>query len=235
MLIDQENWLKVNFPFIDVHTHNTVISEDVISVPSLFLQELDFQSEIKSTFSAAIHPFHAQKFTLKEVAEMLNNLVKQPGLIAIGETGLDKICFSDYNTQKALFELHIEFARAYHKPLILHVVKSWSDLIGYLRHINVPFIVHGYSEGVELTKHLIDLGCYFSLGKSVLSIFPRLRESIQIIPISSLFIETDNSNVQIQDIYQKVAEIRNISLYDLKIQINKNFSTFFFGSNIENE
>jgi len=217
----------MNIPYIDIHTHNTVISEDVISVPGMFLQELDFQSEIVSPFSAAIHPWHARKFTLKEVTGMLNNLVRQPGLIAIGETGLDKACTTDYRAQKALFDLHVEFAHKYHKPLILHVVKSWNDLIGYLGHINVPFIVHGYSEGVELTKQLIDLGCYFSLGKSVFGILPRFREAIQIIPISTLFIETDDSKVKIEEIYQEVAKITDISLDDLKIQINKNFSAFF--------
>jgi TatD DNase family protein len=79
-----------------------------------------------------------------------------------------------------------------------------------------------------LTKQLIDLGCYFSVGKSVLRITSRFREAIQIIPSTSLFLETDDSNVNISEIYQEVSKIVDISLDDLKIQINRNFKTLFY-------
>jgi TatD DNase family protein len=94
--------------------------------------------------------------------------------------------------------------------------------------VNVPVILHGYSEGVELTKQLIDLGCCFSVGKSVLRITSRFREAIQIIPSTSLFLETDDSNVNISEIYQEVSKIVDISLEELKIQINMNFRKLFY-------
>jgi len=217
----------VNIPFIDIHTHNPVNSEEVISIPSLFLQDVDFKNDIKTSFSAAIHPWHATQFTPEEVRPMIENLMKQTGLIAIGETGLDRVCTANFQMQKLIFELHIEFAENYHKPLIIHAVKSWNELIGYIRHAKVPIVLHGYSAGTELTKQLIDLGCYFSIGKSAFRMTPRFYEAIQLIPLTSLFLETDDSHLDITKIYFQVSKTLNLPLEELKIQINKNFKSLF--------
>jgi len=218
----------VDIPFIDIHTHHSLDSKEIISVQSIFLQDIDSKNEIKTPFSAAIHPWHATKFSFEQVSVMFENLTNQPGLIAIGETGLDKICTADYQQQKRLFELHLKYAENHHKPIIVHAVKSWNELIVYLKHSKLQFILHGYSEGTELTKQLIDLGCYFSVGKSVLKITHRFREALQIIPPTSLFLETDDSFVNIREIYHEVSKILDVPFDQLKIQINKNYKNLFF-------
>lgn len=217
----------MDIPFIDIHTHHPVNSEEIRSVTSLFLQEVDLQINKNDPFSAAIHPWHAANFAPGQVNAMLENLTNQSGLIAIGETGLDKACSADYQLQKLLFELHIRYAEKHRMPLIIHAVKSWNELTVYLKRANVPFLFHGYSQGIELTKRLIDLGAYFSAGKSVLRITPRFREAIQIIPLSSLFLETDDSLADIREIYHEVAKIRGLSLEALKFQINRNYNKLF--------
>jgi len=217
----------MSIPFIDIHTHHPVYTEGIISIPSLFLQDIDIQNVPNKYFSAAIHPWHASNFTTLTIRTMLENLIMQPGLIAIGETGLDKVCKADYQQQKLVFELHLEFAKNYHKPLIIHAVKSWNELIEYFKLTKVPLILHGYSEGIVLTRQLINLGCNFSLGKSVLQISPRFREAIQIIPLDSLFLETDDSLTTIIEIYQEVSAILGLSVEELKNQIYKNFNRLF--------
>jgi TatD DNase family protein len=217
----------MSIPFIDIHTHHPVYTEGIISIPSLFLQDIDIQNVPNKDFSAAIHPWHASNFTTLTIRTMLENLIMQPGLIAIGETGLDKVCKADYQQQKLVFELHLEFAKNYHKPLIIHAVKSWNELIEYFKLTKVPLILHGYSEGIVLTRQLINLGCNFSLGKSVLQISPRFREAIQIIPLDSLFLETDDSLTTIIEIYQEVSAILGLSVEELKNQIYKNFNRLF--------
>lgn len=217
----------MDIPFIDIHTHHSRNSEEIISVPSFFLQDVDSKNEIEIPFSAAIHPWHATKFSFEQVSAMLENLSNQPGLIAIGETGLDKICTANYQQQKLLFELQLKYAENHHKPVIIHAVKSWNDFIPYLKKARVPFIFHGYSGGAELIKQLIDLGCYFSVGKLVFQMAPRFREAFQIIPLTSLFLETDDSSLDIRKIYREASEILNIPLYQLKIQLNENFKNLF--------
>ena len=217
----------MNIPFIDIHTHNPVNSEEIISVPSFFIQDIDLQKDINILFTAGIHPWHATEYSTEQVTTMLDHLTKQPNLIAFGETGLDKACAADYQLQKQLFELHIEYAEKYRKPVIIHAVKSWNELILYFKQTKVSFVLHGYSEGIELTKQLIDLGCYFSLGKSILQNTSRFREAVQIIPPTSLFLETDASTFEIVEIYREASKLMDIPLEELKIQINNNFNNFF--------
>ncbi len=217
----------MNIPFIDIHTHRPVNSEEIQSVPSLFLQDVDSTHPEYPRFSAAIHPWHASQFTPDKVGEMLENIATAPGIIAIGETGLDKACSTDYQLQKLIFGLHLDFAVNHHKPLIIHAVRSWNDLIISLRHTKIPVIIHGYSGGKELTKQLIDLGFYLSVGESVLRTTPRFRESLQLIPLTSLFLETDESGEDIRKIYHEISQLRGLSPEEFKIQIFKNFKTVF--------
>ena len=217
----------MNIPFIDIHTHHPVFCDEIISVQSLFLQHIDLKNEIHGPFTAAIHPWHAEGSTLGQVNEMLSNLISQTGLIAIGETGLDKVCKADFGQQKLIFDLHLHFADNLHIPMVIHCVKAWNELIVYLKVAKVPIILHGYSSGKVLTKQLMDLGCYFSVGKQAINPAQGFRESMQIIPPASLFIETDDSGANIQEIYLGVSKIIEIPVQELKIQINKNFKNLF--------
>ena len=201
--------------------------KDIISVQSLFLQDIDYKNEITFPFSAAIHPWHSTKFDSKEICKMLDELSSQKNLIAIGETGLDKACTADYEIQKKVFDMHVDFARSYNKPLIIHLVKSWNELIPRLKQAKVPCVLHGYSEGVVLTRQLIDLGCYFSIGKSILNPSRRLLEAIKMIPLTLLFLETDEAIMPIQEIYHQMSKILDLPMDLLKIQIYNNFASLF--------
>ena len=169
----------MKIPFVDIHTHHPKNSAEILSVESLFLQDAGSTRNVNFPFSAAIHPWHTGSYSLKQIEAMLEEVVKKPGLIAIGETGLDKSYKTDYQHQKQVFGLHLEFAQRHSKPLIIHAVRSWNEIIEYLKHSKTPSILHGYSAGVVLTKQLIGLGCYFSVGKPVLQITPRFRESFK--------------------------------------------------------
>ena len=220
----------MTFPFIDIHTHHPVFSEGIISVPSLFLQDIDFNHPLTYPFTAGIHPWHAEKFNLDDINIMLEYLTNQPGLIALGETGLDKKCNSDFNLQKTVFGLHVKFAVKYHKPLIIHCVKSCNEMIAASKKLNVPFILHSFNGNVELTKHLIRHGFCFSIGKAIVKNNVRIRESIQIIPATSLFFETDDELRDIGEIYNVASSILQCSVEDLKSQVFSNFNRIFHDS-----
>ena len=213
--------------YIDIHTHHSGNSEQVIAVQNLFLQEINLSSEISFPFSAAIHPWHSSGFDLKEVSLMLEKLKTQKKFFAIGETGLDKVCAADYTQQRKLFELQVNFAEANHKPMIIHTVKSWNDIISTLKRAKVPCILHGFTGGLILTKQLIELGCYFSIGKSVMQLNPNHREAIQTIPLKSLFLETDESQIPIEEIYLQFSKVLNLPVDTLKTQIQENFNSIF--------
>ena len=215
----------MDIPFIDIHSHTRKDFSGVVTVQSCFLQDLD--PSLSTIFTAAIHPWHVDRFHFEEVKAMLGKLARHPGLIAIGETGLDKVCLSDYGQQKLIFELQIEFAERNNLPLVIHSVRSWNDMIGYLKKVRVPFIVHGYKSGKEMTRQLVYIGAYFSIGKAIFDQPSRFIEEIKSIPLTSLFLETDESLAPIEDIYMEVSRIRGISLEDLKYQVYDNYNALF--------
>jgi TatD DNase family protein len=214
----------MSIPFVDIHTHHPVYEEDVISVPSLFLQDIATNQTLKSPFTAGIHPWHADKLGLDEIKMKLQHLITQHELVAIGETGLDKKCQVDIDVQKTVFELHIELAKAIQKPLIIHCVNSWDEIIRYSKKKEIPFILHGYRGNVELTSQLIHHGFCFSLGKAILNGNQKLEESLRIIPPTSLFFETDDDLADIKIIYNAAALILSCSLEDLKRRVFENYN-----------
>jgi len=217
----------MSIPYIDIHTHHPVVSEDHISVPSLFLQDIDFKLSLPNLFTAGIHPWHAEKFNLNEIKNMMTSLTSQAGLIAVGETGLDKKCKTDFISQKLVFELHIDFAARNQLPLIIHCVNSWNEMISYSKHSKVPLILHGYDANPELTKQLLHHGFYFSIGKALLNEKSKIRETIQMIPATSMLFETDDEKIEISEIYKVTAQIFNCPIEELKRQIFDNYNRIF--------
>ena len=217
----------MKIPFIDIHTHNGQNSEETFAVQSLFLQDIGKTGVVNFPFSAAIHPWHVDKYNLVEINQMLEKIIADKNLLAIGETGLDKGCTSHYERQKEVLNLHIQFAQTYHKPLIIHAVKSWNELVPIIAQIRVPIILHGYSQGLNLTRQLIDLGCYFSPGKLALNPSASFVEALTIIPLKSLLFETDDSMIPIEKIYDQVAGFLNVSVELLKNQVCENYFTIF--------
>ena len=217
--------IQMDYPYIDIHTHHCSEKSGIITVQSYFLQ--DVNPSITTCFTAGIHPWHVNGFSIDEVKNMLENLIGHPGLIGIGEIGLDRVSSSGYNQQKRIFEAQLLFAEKYNFPIVIHTVRSWNEMIGYLKKNKVPFILHGYLAGMEITRQLIQIGAYFSLGTPILNPNFRFQEVIKTIPLTSLFLETDESSVPIQRIYLELSKIRGISLNDLKCQIYENYIKLF--------
>jgi len=129
--------------------------------------------------------------------------------------------------QKEVFVAQAQLAAEVSKPMIIHAVKTFNEIIGVRKHFsNVPpWIIHGFRGKLETMQSLVKNDFLISCGPAVLKAYNRamLRE----IPINKLFLETDDSEVPIQEVYNKVATIRGISVEELKAHISRNFATHF--------
>jgi TatD DNase family protein len=65
-----------------------------------------------------------------------------------------------------------------------------------------------------------------SIGVAILSNV-KLQKSLEMIPNDRLLIETDNSKMNILEVYKKVSEIKKISLLELENLIEDNFKRTF--------
>ena len=214
-------------PYIDIHTHDAVEQEDVFQLQSLFLQDFEQLLLLKFPVTAGIHPWHAHLFTPEEADEMLERTIGNPTIIGIGETGLDRSIHTSLSIQEEIFKLHIEAAQRTGKPLIIHCVRCWQDIIRMKEGTTVPWILHGYTGNLQTTQQILRKNFIFSIGAHLLDHRAKLQESIEIIPTENLFLETDDSSVDIRDIYRKVALLKNMSVEDLKMHIFANFKKIF--------
>ena len=145
--------------------------------------------------------------------------------MAIGECGLDGLINIDDEIQENVFQRQIEFANEINKPLIIHSVRRFSQLISFQKEAKVPLIIHGFNKrktiGDELQKH----DFYLSFGKSVLQNV-NLQEFVKQFPTEKLFLETDAEDFEIELLYQKVADLKSMKVEILVQQIEENLTIF---------
>ncbi len=169
-------------------------------------------------YSIGIHPWHIQRENIQKELNLLEKYVGLPNVKAIGECGLDKLCETDFNRQKEVFLLQTAISEKVGKPLIIHCVKSFDEII-YLRKKVQPkqaWIVHGFRGKPEQAIQLVNHGFYLSFG------FNYNEKTIQNVSIEKLFLETDEDSCDIQTVYQKTAKALGISEQNLIQQIERN-------------
>ena len=171
-------------------------------------------------FSAGIHPDSVSE----DLEERINWLHEVSGLkncVAIGECGLDGLINVDEKLQEKVFALQINLANKLQKPIIIHCVKRFFQLHQFRKISKVPMIIHGFNKRKTIGDDLLKNGFCLSFGKSVLYNV-NLQDFVKDFPTDQLFLETDSSDFEIKELYEKVAELKNISLKDLQQKIKEN-------------
>ncbi|MCM1519421.1 MAG: TatD family hydrolase [Lachnoclostridium sp.] len=146
-------------------------------------------------YSAGIHPWNAA-LADNESFVRLRELAFMPEVVAIGETGLDAAVDVDEAIQEELFKKHIELARLTGKPLIIHCVRRYNELMAIRRDsgADVPWIIHGFRGKPQLAQSLARQGFYISFGERF------NPASFDTVPASQRLIETDESQLSIEEI-----------------------------------
>lgn len=211
--------------FFNVHTHQLSGSEKVLELVNQF--PLEFNKGLLC-YSIGIHPWYINEDQLEEELVFMEKKLKDPYCLALGECGLDKRIKVPFDLQLRLFERQLLLAQQYEKPVIIHCVAAFGELISIRKRLNirVPLIVHGYSKNSQLAKALVDNGFYLSFG-SHLILKPQLKVGFQEIPSDRFFLETDMGSFGIEEIYAIAAKYKNWSIEELKQQIKSNFASVF--------
>ncbi len=175
--------------------------------------------------SVGLHPWHIDENPQK-LFEKIENSASSKKVIAIGETGLDRLINVPFDLQKVVFEFHFSLAQKLNKPLIIHCVKAYYDFIPFVRKTKVPMLFHGFNGNEDVLKKLSESPlAFFSQGKALF----RQKGAViwKLIPDGQKLLETDNSPVLISSLYRKAADLEGISLEDLSLNLKKNAFTFF--------
>lgn len=158
----------------------------------------DFSQRNPKLFSstAGFHPHVAQQVTAEHLA-VIEKLLAQDKVVAVGETGLDfNRNFSDPDSQLAVFEEHLQIASRVNKPLFLHqreAHKPFFERLSAYRDELVGGVVHCFTDTRSALRDYLDLDMYIGItgwvcderrGKD-------LQDIVSYIPQEKLLIETD--------------------------------------------
>ena len=216
--------------FLNFHAHQQKPGADEIVIQSLFLQEnLIVQPNDKIFFTAGLHPWHAEQLTKSEIEFRLENLISKKQIIAVGETGLDKIRGANWQTQIDVFKTHVGIAEKHKMPLIIHSVKSHNEILKLRIDLKakVPWVIHNFTGSEQIANDLIHHGFCLSLCHHIQNSNSRISDYIQTLPLERIFFESDDFNVDIKGLYYTAAIKFEISIEELKKQISKNFESLF--------
>jgi TatD DNase family protein len=211
---------------IDLHTHQQKTGA-FVQILNQFAQDLPLPGD-DHFYSAGIHPWHIGTVDQDKCLKLLEEAAHRRNLLAIGECGLDKAIDTDFAVQEDCFRKQIGIAEKYNKPLIIHCVRSYNELIRIKLETKstVPWIIHGFQAKLPTLFQLIRHGFYFSVGEKLL--LNHLKsEIISTIPTYRLFLETDDSDRSIRNIYLLAAQILKTDEEALAERIALNFKNLF--------
>ncbi len=212
--------------YIDIHTHriSATAGLTVINRYEGFEQAVD-----GITCSLGVHPWYIQADAPEKQLASLRQYAALPNVIAIGECGLDKATDTAWQLQVRVFAAQIALANELNKPLVIHCVRAYEEVLDMLRdsEVAVPVIFHGFNKNIQLAERLVKAGYYLSFGAGLLKEGSNATYVIQSIPVDHFFLETDDSTVPIEQIYETAARWLKTGKDALILQLQNNFRRVF--------
>lgn len=169
-------------------------------------------------FSTGLHPCFLAQADIQFKA--LEQLCTHNNCIAVGEIGLDKRSQYNFNTQIYYLDKQLELAATHHKPVIIHCVKAWNELLMHLKphEAGIKIIIHGFRGKPELAMQLCSRGYTLSFG------FKYNTLSVKLCPAHQLLLETDEVIAPIEALYREIAATRGITPQQLAMQCQANLA-----------
>ncbi|MDE6166144.1 MAG: TatD family hydrolase [Muribaculaceae bacterium] len=161
----------------DIHTHNPDADNAVINLePGMAMRD-------DALYSVGWHPWWPD-------CDMawVERTAADPRVVIIGECGIDKLRgVGTLAEQAETVRRHAALSERLAKPLLLHIVGAWSEIMALRRELlpGQPWIIHGFRGKPELARQLLRGGFSISLGKKF------NHETAAVIPADRLYRESD--------------------------------------------
>jgi len=216
--------------FCDIHSHQKECSDKVWKLLNITFpkESIDIIFASEQVFSVGLHPWFLEEKSYQRQIEIIEQIAENKNVWAIGETGLDKAISVDFLWQIEVFRRHIAISEKLRKPLIIHCVKAYNEVLSLHKQLQPSqnWLIHGCRANMQISWQLQKQGIYLSFGEALLK-SPKLQGTFAQIQSEYFFLETDDSKICIEEIYEKAAQIRNTSLKEIQNQIKQNLCKFF--------
>ena len=145
--------------------------------------------------SAGFHPLYMGD-DHEEGWRQLEDLLCDPRVVGVGETGLDYYYDSTPpQQQRDSFRRHLQLSSRFNKPIIIHIRDAFDDAFKIIDEegLGAGGVVHCFTGGPEECQAALDRGLYISLsGIVTFKSAKGLRAATPLIPDDRLLIETDS-------------------------------------------
>jgi len=201
--------------------------------------------------TVGIHP-HEAALAKQDDFDQLQQLAREPKVIAWGEIGLDYFYdHSPRDVQQRVFLQQMEMARSAKLPIIIHCRPSdnsenaWEDLLRLIREnwtsSGLGGVLHCFTGTVDYARAALDLGFMISFAGNIT--YPKaqnIRDAASMVPLDRMFIETDcpylapvphrgkrNEPAYVVETARQIGELRGTSPEEVGRQTSRNFGEFF--------
>jgi TatD DNase family protein len=214
---------------INIHTHHPTAAVGVLEIQSVRFGEIPEPDALY--FSVGLHPWYLDGISRESALLWLREQAMRPEVLAVGEAGLDKLTGAAWDVQMQVFEWCIEVSEEVEKPLVVHCVRAYEEVLALKKRLKPkqPWMIHGFRKNLSVAKRLLDAGCVLSYGAALLQAQAALQEAFIDTPDDAFFLETDDQDVDIRQIYAAAAEIRQVSVERMARMMRENFQRVFVG------
>jgi TatD DNase family protein len=211
--------------YFNLHTHSFSNQSDVVELVNQYPQEF---TDAFPQYSIGIHPWFIVEDRIESDLAIIESKLNESACMAVGECGLDKRIDISFELQQTVFERQLILAEQYKKPVVIHCVAAFQELIAIKKKlkITVPILIHGFSKNEQVAKELVANGCYISFGKYLMRM-PQLESVFKDMPNHRFFLETDTDEQTIQEVYALAAQYKGLSILQIQELVSINFSAIF--------
>lgn len=208
---------------LDIHSHH-VPGKDFRAIRNIRFLKEEFSPEPGQYYSIGVHPWEVG---LEEQIDwdLFEKLAGHPQVLAIGECGIDRHVHVELlQAQERIFLQQLAVAEKQGKPVLIHNVKSTGMIETIKKQFvsTIPWIQHGFRGKPELALEMLRSGFYLSFGVRY------NEESLRAVPLDRMFLETDDSETDIREVYEKAARTLGISVEKLTGQVQRTIKKVFF-------
>jgi TatD DNase family protein len=195
--------------------------------------------------AVGIHPHEAKDFDPERDGVALEELARQPRVVAIGEVGLDfHYDHSSRGKQIEVLEWMLGLAARLSLPAILHNRESGARMLEILSRRarrERPGVFHSFTESAEYGKKALDLGYLVSFsGMLTFRAAENIRQAARGLPLDAMLLETDTPYLApvphrgkpcepafVVETAKKLAQVKGVDLEAAATATTDNFDYLF--------
>ena len=176
-------------------------------------------------FSAGVHPQDALKYSCADFEPLWDS----PNCLAVGECGLDRTADVPLARQVEVFRAQIEEAVRRDKPLVIHCVRCFPELIRMKTDSGadaLPWVLHGFRGAKRKAFELLDAGFALSFGAGLLRDAGNMEYFAEI-PLDRILNETDESPELFPQILAEASAMHLLPPAEFAAAVESNFRRIF--------